>query len=70
MYIYIYVYIYVRIYIYIYTYIVILKKIEKLQPEERQEWFSGLQVLVSLVSRWYLLDFLHFDDFECTVPCK
>ena len=55
---------------YIYIYIVILKKIEKLQPEERQEWFSGLQMFVSLVSRMYLLYFLHFDDFECTVPFK
>ena len=46
------------------------KKIEKLQPEKRQGFFSSLQTFLSLVSIVNLQDFLNFDDFKCTIPCK
>ena len=46
------------------------KKIEKLQPEKRREFFSGLQTFLSLVSTVNLQGFLNFDDFKCTIPCK
>ena len=54
----------------IYIYIVSPKKIEKLQPEKRREFFSGLQTFLSLVSTVNLQGFLNFDDFKCTIPCK
>ena len=54
----------------IYIYIVSPKKIEKLQPEKRRDFFSGLQTFLSLVSTVNLQGFLTFDDFKFTIPCK